>query len=124
MAGYIGRAPLTAAVQNRKTFTATANQTSFSMAYQPAFLDVYMNGVKLKLGTDFTATNGTDIVLSTGCPVNTEVEGVSFGNYDLFTTLRQFPFYKTDGSSDPINITNSKFPFYKADGTASDIGVT
>jgi hypothetical protein len=124
VAGYIGRAPLTAAVQNRKTFTATANQTSFSMAYQPAFLDVYMNGVKLKLGTDFAATNGTDIVLSTGAPLNTEIEGVSFGNYDLFTTLRQFPFYKTDGTSDPINITNSKFPFYKADGTASDIGVT
>ena len=75
-------------------------------------------------GTDYTATNGTDIVLTTGAPVNTEVEGISFGNYDLFTTLRQFPFYKTDGSSDPINITNSKFPFFKADGSASDIGVT
>ena len=114
MAGYIGRAPLTAAVQNRKTFTATANQTTFSMAYQPAFLDVFMNGVKLKLGTDFTATNGTDIVLSSGVAVNTEIEGISFGNYDLFTTLRQFPFFKADGSSDAINITNSKFPFFKA----------
>ena len=123
MAGYIGRAPLTAAVQNRKSFTATANQTTFSMAYQPAFLDVYVNGVKQK-ASDFTATNGTDIVFASGWAVNTEVEGISFGNYDLFTTLRQFPFYKTDGSSDPINITNSKFPFFKADGNASDIGVT
>ena len=124
MAGYIGRAPLTAAVQNRKVFTATANQTTFSMAYQPAFLDVYLNGVKLKDTTDYAATNGTDIVLTTGASVNAELEGISFGNYDLFTTLRQFPFYKTDGSSDPINITNSKFPFFKADGNASDIGVT
>jgi hypothetical protein len=124
VAGYIGRAPLTAAVQNRKTFTATANQTTFSMAYQPAFLDVFMNGVKLKLGTDFAATNGTDIVLTSGVPVNTEIEGISFGNYDLFTTLRQFPFFKADGSSDAINITNSKFPFFKANGSASDIGVT
>jgi len=124
VAGYIGRAPLTAAVQNRKSFTATANQTTFSMAYQPGFIDVFMNGVKLKLGTDFTATNGTDIVLSSGVAVNTEIEGISFGNYDLFTTLRQFPFFKADGSSDAINITNSKFPFFKANGSASDIGVT
>ena len=36
----------------------------------------------------------------------------------------ELPFYKSDGSSDPINITNSKFPFFKADGSASDIGVT
>jgi len=124
VAGYIGRAPLTAAVQNRKSFTATANQTTFSMAYQPGFIDVFMNGVKLKLGTDFAATNGTDIVLTSGVPVNTEIEGISFGNYDLFTTLRQFPFFKADGSSDAINITNSKFPFFKANGSASDIGVT
>jgi hypothetical protein len=124
VAGYIGRAPLTAAVQNRKSFTATANQTTFSMAYQPGFIDVFMNGVKLKLGTDFTAANGTDIVLSSGVAVNTEIEGISFGNYDLFTTLRQFPFFKADGSSDAINITNSKFPFFKANGSASDIGVT
>ena len=123
MAGYIGRAPLTAAVQNRKTWTAAANDTTFSMAYQPGFLDVFMNGVKLK-ASDFTATNGTDIVLASGVTVNTEIEAISFGNYDLFTTLRQFPFYKTDGSSDPINITNSKFPFFKANGSASDIGVT
>ena len=105
MAGYIGRAPLTAAVQNRKSFTATANQTTFSMAYQPGFIDVFMNGVKLKLGTDFTATNGTDIVLSSGVAVNTEIEGISFGNYDLFTTLRQFPFFKADGSADNIGVT-------------------
>ena len=124
VAGYIGRAPISAAVQNRKNFTATASQTTFSMAYQPGFLDVYMNGVKLKDTTDYAATNGADIVLTSGVVVNTEIEGVSFGNYDLITTLRQFPFFKTDGTSDPINITNSKFPFFIANGTASDIGVT
>lgn len=36
-----------------------------------------------------------------------------------------FPFYKADGTSDPINLTAlSKLPFYKANGTASDIALT
>lgn len=48
-------------------FTATAGQTSFSPAsYTVGFIDVFRNGVKL--GTaDFTATNGTTVVLNNAC---------------------------------------------------------
>ena len=35
-----------------------------------------------------------------------------------------FPFYKSDGTSDTIAITNGTFPFYKSDGTADNIGVS
>jgi len=35
-----------------------------------------------------------------------------------------FPFYKADGTSDSINITNGTFPFFKADGSADNIGVS
>jgi hypothetical protein len=40
------------------------------------------------------------------------------------TLATVFPFYKTDGTSDTITITNGQFPFYKADGTADNIGVS
>ena len=35
-----------------------------------------------------------------------------------------FPFYKADGSSDTIAVTNGEFPFFKADGSADNIGVS
>ena len=48
-------------------FTATAGQTTFSPAsYTAGYIDVYRNGVKLG-SADFTATNGTTVVLANGC---------------------------------------------------------
>lgn len=51
---------------SRQIYTATASQTTFSINYTPGYVDVYLNGAKLVLGTDFTATNGTSITLTTG----------------------------------------------------------
>ena len=48
-------------------FTATNNQTDFSVSYSYSndHVNVYYNGVHLST-TDFTATNGTTVVLDTG----------------------------------------------------------
>ena len=62
---------------NRTIFTATAGQTTFSMTYVVGALDVYRNGVKLA-PADFTATNGTSIVLANGCTVGDTVEVISY----------------------------------------------
>lgn len=62
---------------NRTVFTATAGQTTFSMTYVIGAIDVYRNGVKLA-PADFTATNGTSIVLANGCTVGDTVEVVSY----------------------------------------------
>lgn len=53
-------------VYNRTNFTATAAQTTFSITYTPNRLDVYVNGVLLD-PTDYTATNGTSVVLGVAC---------------------------------------------------------
>ena len=50
MSGYIGREPLTPAVQRRQSFIATASQTDFSFMYQAGYLDVFLNGVKNSAG--------------------------------------------------------------------------
>ena len=58
--------------------TPTANQTLFPFTYTAGKLQVYFNGVKLLNTTDFTASNGTTVVLGTGATVNDKVEFVKF----------------------------------------------
>jgi hypothetical protein len=86
MAGYIGPIPVPQATQTRETFTATASQTTFNTGgYTSGFIDVFMNGVKLA-SADFTATNGSDVVLATGAAVNDIIEVVA---YTAFEVLNQ-----------------------------------
>ena len=83
MAGYIGPIPVPQATQSRETFTATASQTSFGTAgYQVGYLDVFMNGVKLA-PADFTATNGSDVVLASSAAVNDIIEVVSYSAFEV-----------------------------------------
>tara|TARA_B100001057_G_scaffold490357_1_gene578454 strand:+ start:2019 stop:4034 length:2016 start_codon:yes stop_codon:yes gene_type:complete len=77
----------------RFKFTATASQTTFSgndddgnsLTYDPLFLDVYLNGVRLVNGSsnDFVATNGTSIVLNSGASASDILNVVSFGTFSL-----------------------------------------
>jgi len=66
MSGYIGPIPVPQGIQNKESFTATAAQTTFNTnGYTDgAFISVYLNGVRLVNGTDYTATNGSDVVLA------------------------------------------------------------
>ena len=67
----------------RVSYTATAGQTSFAATYDAGYVDVYLNGIKLISGTDFTATNGTSIVLSSGAALNDTVDIVAYGTFVL-----------------------------------------
>jgi hypothetical protein len=70
----------------RYLYTATASQTTFNATYDIGFVDVYLNGVKLVVGTDFTATNGTTVVLSTGATVGSSVDIVAYGAFNVANT--------------------------------------
>jgi hypothetical protein len=84
MSGYIGTQPVPQATQTRQTFTATASQTSFATAgYQAGYLDVYLNGVHLLNGTDYTATNGSDVVLTTGAASGDILEIVAYSAFEV-----------------------------------------
>ena len=48
----------------RTTFTATGGQTTFTATYTVGYVQVYLNGVLLN-SSDYTATSGTSIVLTT-----------------------------------------------------------
>ncbi len=51
-------------VRNVGINTAVAGQTSFNFTYNPEFLDVFVNGVKLT-PSEYTASNGSQIILQT-----------------------------------------------------------
>ena len=83
MSGYIGTTPIPQASQTRDVFTATAAQTTFATTgYTPSFLDVYVNGSHLKNGTDYTASNGSDVVMASGLTVGDYVEVVAFTTFE------------------------------------------
>ena len=67
----------------RNTYTATSGQTTFSVTYDAGYVDVYLNGVKLLSGTDFTATSGTAVVLASGATVGDIVDIVAYGTFTL-----------------------------------------
>ena len=62
-------------------FTATADQTTFVASYALGYVDVFLNGVKLA-EDQYTASNGTSIVLDEGAAVADIIEIVAFN----FTT--------------------------------------
>jgi hypothetical protein len=68
----------TTAYRTATEFTATAAQTTFSVpSYTVGFIDVYRNGVLLG-SADYTATNGTTVVLATGATAGDLIETISF----------------------------------------------
>ena len=63
----------------KTNFTATASQTSFTgLTYTVGLVDVYMNGVKLVIGTDVTAANGTSVVLAEGAAVGDAIQVMAY----------------------------------------------
>jgi len=68
----------TTAYRTVTNFTATSGQTTFSPpSYTAGFINVYRNGVYLPT-PDYTATNGTTVVLNNGCTTGDTVTIESF----------------------------------------------
>ena len=68
----------TTAYRTVTEFTATAGQTSFSVpSYTVGYIDVFRNGSRLN-SADFTASNGTTVVLAAACNAGDSVTTESF----------------------------------------------
>jgi hypothetical protein len=75
---WVSQAPVTAtASYTRTSFTATVGQTTFSAAYTAPYIEVYQNGALLN-ASDYTATNGTTVVLAIGAFTGDIIETVAF----------------------------------------------
>ena len=72
------------AAYTRTSFTATAGQTTFSVVYTVGYVEVYVNGVFIN-GSDYTATNGTSVVLAVGAVAGDIVETIAYNTVNLGT---------------------------------------
>jgi len=122
---YIGKAPKNS-VRNRYVYQATAGQTTFTgsdtnaltLSYSDSlYLDVYQNGVLLKPATDYAATTGTSVVLTSSASTNDVVEMIVYDVFDVadgYTKAQadtRYPFLgnnsimRTNGNTITGNIT-------------------
>jgi len=113
---------------------ATASQTSFSVSYDVGYVDVYLNGSKLD-STEFTATTGSNVVLSTGASANDVLEFISYTTLSINTidtavvnettnATRNIIFTDvTSGSISTARISSSKLTFNPSTGLL-DVGGT
>jgi hypothetical protein len=68
----------------RTSFTATGGQTTFTASYSVGFVEVYVNGVLLN-GGDYTATNGTSVVLGVAAVAGDIVELIAYNTVNVGT---------------------------------------
>jgi hypothetical protein len=73
----------------RTVYTATGGQTTFSATYDAGYVDVYLNGVKLVAGSDFTATDGLNVVLASGAVSGDIVDIVAYAAFELANVYTQ-----------------------------------
>ena len=88
---------LNASSQNITEFVCTSNQTTFSITYDAGAILVFLNGILLDNGVDYTATNGTSIVLTNGAAAD-DVLTVDKGDY-TFTASQSTTFATVDDAT-------------------------
>ena len=90
--GYIGRAPAdSSVVVARQVFSPSGVTTDFSFTsgYEPGYLDLYLNGIRLVEGTDYVATSSPTItVLNGGSTGGDVLEAVAYKAFNATTSNR------------------------------------
>lgn len=66
-----------ASIRSDNSYTATAGQTTISQTYTAGLIDVYVNGVRLT-DSEYTASNGTSIVLNEALFGGETIDVISF----------------------------------------------
>jgi hypothetical protein len=100
-----------------QTVTATEGQTSFTFneGYTQGFVDVYLNGIRLITGTDYTATNGSTVTLTSGATAGDEIEMVAFKSLGNVVNINNF----TSAGSIQVSGVITATSFVKSGGTSS-----
>ena len=94
---YLGNRPDNIVIRNAQqefNYTATSSQTTFTgldtnnntLAYNPGNVEVFFNGARLE-EADFTATNGTSIVLASAAATNDLISIVSTDVFEVTDTV-------------------------------------
>jgi len=103
-----GRNPAASKTAERSYFTATAGQTVFTIAggYQAGDIDVFLNGVRLVESDDFTATNGSTVVLSSAASLGDHLAVVCYYQFQAtghWTKSESDGRYLTAAGTNPMS---------------------
>lgn len=82
---YIGQS-LTEGTRRVYTYVATASQTTFNAVYGVGAVDVYQNGILLQ-PSDYTASDGTTVVLGVGAAFQDEITIVCHNTFSVADTV-------------------------------------
>jgi hypothetical protein len=127
--GWINAGSSVNGTADRFKYTATASQVTFTgaddnsntLSYDAGFLDVYLNGIKLVNGSDFTASNGSSVVLTTGASASDILEVIAYGTFQLanfsITDANDVPPLGTAGQVLKVNSGATALEFATAGGT-------
>ena len=89
MAGYLGNNPSDSSVRIARQIYTTSGVTTdftFTSGYDPGYIDVYVNGERQTEGTNFTANDGsTVIILNGGVSTGSTVECAAYKTFNVAT---------------------------------------
>lgn len=103
-------------------FTATASQTTFTVTYVVGLVEVFRNGVKLAIA-DYTASNGTTIVLATPANAGDIIEVLAFAAANTAAVITAEDFSGTGSQvayTMSVTPANSESVFIAISGVVQD----
>ena len=87
--GYVGNQPdASSVIIARQVYNATSavGVVTFTAGYNPGYLDVYLNGVRLLDPGDYSASDGSTIVLTTNTNNGDVIEAVAYKALNISTS--------------------------------------
>ena len=130
MSGYIGSSPVLQSNEHRQEFTVTepTQDTFHTIGYSKSFISVYRNGVRLSEHEDFTANNGSSVILNTpavtGDLVSLEYRTEVVEILDQSVSVSKLNLQPNDIPIDVINIADDSIPVSAITFTANSINVS
>ena len=129
--GYIGRNPGDSSVViSRQSFTASGITTDFTFAsgYTVGYFDLYINGVRLIEGTDYTASDSaTFTVMNGGAQDGDVLEGVAYKAFNLGDTYTSKVGIQSAGvpigNAETLNFVGTGNTF-SINGTTIDVSIS
>jgi len=107
--GYIGNNPdNTPVIIARQVYNPTGVQTNFTFnaGYTPGYLDVYLNGVKLLNVSDYSATDGSVVGITSAAQNGDSVEIVAYKAFTIGQSILGISSAGTSVRSTGVNVLN------------------
>ena len=126
--GYVGNQPdASSVIIARQVFNATSavGVVTFTSGYNPGYLDVYLNGVRLLEPGDYSASDRSTIILTTNATNGDVIEAVAYKALNISTSQIGIQSGGTliRSNVDTLNFIGAGNTF-KVSGTTVDIAIS